>query len=136
MATYNKAKAGQPGIWTIADPAGNFAGDVQQATGVVRIRPTVPCYFLRTVIFHEAQHVKQGLIYGITNKDPWTTHDAYLAEVAALAPYGGIEVNADCAAWYLLGSEFVVGGERSYIHAPCTGEQLRAAIATANGHRV
>jgi hypothetical protein len=137
MATYNKAKAGQPGTWSIANPASSeWAGDAQQTTGAVRIRPSIPCESLPFVVMHEAQHVKQGRIYDVTNKDPRVAYAARNAETAILAPYGGVEINADCAARYLLGPrlDLWVGG---YTPArQCTGAQLRGGIATANGQRV
>jgi hypothetical protein len=74
------------------------------------------------VVVHEAQHVKQYLIYG-----------SHSATVAALAPYGGVEINAECARSYLTESTQESGYR---IALPCKGKQLRAGIATATGHRV
>jgi hypothetical protein len=123
---YNREKTGQPGIWSVQASLYGVGGVTQLETGVVHIDPNTQCADLSSVITHEAQHVKQGIIYG-----------GSVAAGSALAPYGGIEVNADCAARYLMGSRyFPVGGDSSpYTSGPCTGEQLRAGVATATGHR-
>jgi hypothetical protein len=124
---YNQDTAGQPGNWSAQVSPYGAGGMTQLETGVVHIDPATPCADLASVITHEAQHVKQGNVYG-----------GRVAAESALAQYGGIEINADCAARYLMGSGyFPVGGDSSpYTSGPCTGEQLRAGIATATGHRV
>jgi hypothetical protein len=124
---YNRGKAGQPGEWSVQASPYGVGGVTQLETGVVHIDPSTLCADLFSVIMHEAQHVKQGIIYG-----------GSAAAESALAPYGGIEINADCAARYLMGSRyFPVGGDSSpYTSGPCVGEQLRAGVATATGQRV
>jgi hypothetical protein len=124
---YNREKAGQPGEWSVQASPYGVGGVTQLETGAVHIDPVTLCADLSSVIMHEAQHVKQGIIYG-----------GSAAAEFALAPYGGIEINADCAARYLMGSRyFPVGGNSSpYTSGPCVGEQLRAGVATATGHRV
>jgi Collagen triple helix repeat (20 copies) len=133
---YNNAKRGQPGTWKV----GRFtepvtvtipgqapmtfvpAGVTNPDTGEVTISQYSSCVFVRMLVLHEAQHVKQGVIYG-----------GGRAAVIALEPFGGPEVNAECARSYLTGSTVSSGYE---IPLPCTGEQLRAGIATATGRRV
>jgi hypothetical protein len=124
---YLRGTAGQPGTWSAQASSYGVGGMTQLETGVVRIDPATLCADLSSVIMHEAQHVKQGVLYG-----------GSVAAGSALAQYGGIEINADCAARYLMGSGyFPVGGDQSpYTSGPCVGERLRAGVATATGHRV
>jgi hypothetical protein len=132
---YDKARRGQPGKWRVAeitktstvtipgrDPITFIpAGTANLDTSQVVIDPDVPCAGVRSVVVHEAMHVRQGLIYG-----------GHWAAVRALAPYGGVEINAECARGYVTGSTRMSGYQ---IPLPCTGAQLRAGIATANGRR-
>jgi hypothetical protein len=124
---YNQGTAGRPGNWSAQASPYGAGGLTQLETGVVHIDPATPCADLASVITHEAQHVQQGTVYG-----------GRAAAESALAQYGGIETNADCAARYLMGSGyFPEGGDSSpYTSGPCTGEQLRAGVATATGQRV
>jgi hypothetical protein len=124
---YVRGTAGQPGAWSVRASPYGVGGVTQLETGEVRVDPATLCADLSSVIMHEAQHVKQGMLYGGT-----------VAAGSALAQYGGIEINADCAARYLMGSGyFPVGGDQSpYTPGPCVGERLRAGVATATGHRV
>jgi hypothetical protein len=98
------------------------AGVTDLDTGQVTIDPGMACWSVRQVVVHEAVHVNQGLIYG----------SGRAADIA-LAPYGGVEVNAECARGYLTGSTVMSGYK---IVLPCKDAQLRAGIATATGRRV
>jgi hypothetical protein len=133
---YNTATRGQPGVWRIqsittratvtipGQTSATFipAGTTNPDTGLVTIDPRIPCRDVRQVVAHEAMHVAQGVIYG-----------GQLAAVVALAPYGGVEINAECARSYLTGSTEMSGYG---IPLPCKGMQLQAGVATALGHRV
>jgi hypothetical protein len=135
MSEYNRGKTGQPGTWSIEPmPAGyaDAAGLANQLTRHVIISPDVPCPLVHDVALHEAQHIKQAIIYNVR------TAEDHAREEQLLSPYGGLEVNADCAARYL-GATFTGGGDYpvvGYTDGPCTGKELEGGIATAKGRRI
>jgi hypothetical protein len=77
---------------TAAELAGTFYaedkgawGATQLDTGEVWIAPRTPLSVLRSVMIHESAHVVQGRTFG-----------GYFRAIETMAPYGGIEVTADC----------------------------------------
>lgn len=85
MAVFNEMTSTLPGHYTVADMGRWGATDLN--SGMVYIARRTPFTYLRSVMLHESAHVLQGRRFG-----------GYQAAVAALAPYGGIEVTADCKA--------------------------------------
>ena len=110
---YHNATAGQPGTWTVEDQGA--WGRTYPDTGQVYIAPRTPCDLVRSVVLHETCHVKQGQIYGGLNP-----------AIAALEPYGGVEVNADACARH-------TGATWTNYASSFTDAQMAAGIATANG---
>lgn len=110
--------AGLAGTFALGTPAvGDASTDLD--TGVVTVSPGVRCDpTLRTLFVHESMHVMQGRIYG----GAWPA-------IHALEPYGGFEINADCAT---LAAGMPTGA--GYTNA-CTGQQALAGVATAKGVR-
>jgi hypothetical protein len=82
---FNEMAASLPGTYYAMD-LGAW-GKANLNTGEVYIAPRTPLVNLRSVMWHEAAHVMQGALYG-----------GRAGADAALAPYGGIEVVADCMA--------------------------------------
>jgi hypothetical protein len=114
-AEYDRYSTTLSGAWHISDQGGWGATDLD--TGDVYISPGTPCAKLRSVMLHESMHVKQGRIYG-----------GYDQAVTQLASYGGIEINADCAA-RLAGATWTNYAQR------CTATQNVGAGATMSGQR-
>ena len=82
---FNEMASSLPGIYYAMD-LGAW-GKANLNTGEVYIAPRTPLIYLRSVMLHEAAHVMQGAVYGGRE-----------GADQALAPYGGIEVVADCMA--------------------------------------
>jgi hypothetical protein len=85
MATFTAMASILPGKYFVEDK-GNW-GMTELKSSSVYIAPGTPLVHLRSVMIHEAAHVLQGRAFG-----------GYYAAQRALAPYGGIEVTADCKA--------------------------------------
>jgi hypothetical protein len=112
-AEYRAAIAGRPGTWHVRDRGSWGATDTD--AGEAWIAPRTPCRYVRSVVIHEGCHVQQGRIYG-----------SRAAAVAALAPVGGLDINADECARHLGATWF------HYSHSP-TPAQRAAGKATARG---
>lgn len=108
---YARMAAQLPARWTIAD-RGSW-GAVSLNTGTVYIARRTPVQHLADVMRHEWIHVQQWRVYGSAAR-------------AALAPFGGIEVMADCGAIQL-------GARWTNYTRSCTAEQNRAAAAIRRG---
>lgn len=101
-----------PGHWSVQDD-GNWGMTTFDLNETVHIARRTPSKYLKAIMLHESMHVRQIRVFA----------GDYDAAVAALAPYGGVEVNADCGA-ALMGANFL-----TYVKGKCTAEQLRAATA-------
>jgi hypothetical protein len=110
-----------PGKWNaVAMTETGSSAETQVSTGEVWVRTDVACVYLHDLMLHESMHVRQGRIYGTA-----------AAASRALGAYGGIEVNADCAAR--------AAGARNgsgYTDGPCAGKYAEAGRATLAGRSV
>lgn len=107
-----------PGNWSIKD-AGAWGATQMDSSELVFIARRTPARYLVAVMEHESMHVRQMRVYG----------GNYNAAVTGLAPYGGIEVNADCGA-LLMGANYT-----NYVKGRCTTQQTQAANAIMEGRQ-
>lgn len=85
MAVFEEMASSLPGYYSVEDKG--MWGATELSSGAVYIARRTPLVYLRSVMVHEAAHVLQGRRFG-----------GYYEAQDALAPYGGIEVTADCKA--------------------------------------
>lgn len=99
-----------PGHFSIQDD-GAWGMTTFDMNLTVHIARRTPQKYLVAIMLHESMHVRQVQVF----------HGDYELAVATLAPYGGVEINADCGT-ILMGGNFT-----GYAHGKCTSEQKQAA---------